>query len=93
MQVIILVISKTLEILLYKEVKHNGTNTEYITTNTELVFVTEQALMEIGSITNISVKEVGQNWELGTGWSIGKIMLLLPMVLLIVDFIKMPLQQ
>ena len=25
----------------------------------------------IGSITNISVKEVGQNWSLGTGWSIG----------------------
>ena len=24
-----------------------------------------------GSITNISVKEVGQNWTLGTGWSIG----------------------
>ena len=25
----------------------------------------------IGSITNISVKEVGQDWTLGTGWSIG----------------------
>ena len=25
----------------------------------------------IGSITNISVKEVGQNWTLGTGWEIG----------------------
>jgi len=25
----------------------------------------------VGSITNISVKEVGQNWTLGTGWSIG----------------------
>jgi hypothetical protein len=25
----------------------------------------------IGSVTNISVKEVGQNWNLGTGWSIG----------------------
>ena len=25
-----------------------------------------------GSITNISVKEVGQNWTLGTGWSIGE---------------------
>ena len=25
-----------------------------------------------GSITNISVKEVGQNWALGTGWSIGE---------------------
>jgi len=25
----------------------------------------------IGSVTNISVKEVGQNWTLGTGWSIG----------------------
>jgi len=24
-----------------------------------------------GSITNISVKEVGQNWDLGSGWSIG----------------------
>ena len=26
----------------------------------------------IGSITNISVKEVGQDWDLGTGWSIGE---------------------
>ena len=25
-----------------------------------------------GSITNISVKEVGQNWNLGAGWSIGE---------------------
>ena len=25
----------------------------------------------VGSITNISVKEVGQNWTLGTGWEIG----------------------
>ena len=24
------------------------------------------------SVTNISVKEVGQNWDLGTGWSIGE---------------------
>jgi hypothetical protein len=26
----------------------------------------------IGSITNVSVKEVGQDWTLGTGWSIGE---------------------
>ena len=25
----------------------------------------------IGSIDNVSVKEVGQDWNLGTGWSIG----------------------
>jgi len=25
----------------------------------------------IGSVTNVSVKEVGQDWSLGTGWSIG----------------------
>ena len=25
----------------------------------------------IGSIDNVSVKEVGQDWSLGTGWSIG----------------------
>ena len=50
-----------------------GVHTLYLeatSTSTDLVFVTEAAGFN-GSITNISVKEVGQNWDLGTGWSIG----------------------
>ena len=47
----------------------NGTYTDYI-----VVASSKFALQGInnfnGSITNISVKEVGQDWTLGTGWSI-----------------------
>ena len=49
----------------------NGIYTEYITlTNNQSIlrFVGSGIL----SITNISVKEVGQDWTLGTGWSIGE---------------------
>ena len=48
----------------------NGTYTDYIVSGG-----TQFALQGLstfnGSITNISVKEVGQNWDFGTGWSIG----------------------
>ena len=37
--------------------------------STTEVFI--QSLSFIGSIDSISVKEVGQNWDLDTGWSIG----------------------
>ena len=47
----------------------NGTYTDYI-----VVASSKFALQGInnfnGSITNISVKEVGQDWSIGTGWSI-----------------------
>ena len=48
----------------------NGTYTEYIKlTNTQSVF--RFIGSGVLSITNISVKEVGQNWDLQTGWQIG----------------------
>ena len=48
----------------------NGTYTEYIKlTNTQSVF--RFIGSGVLSITNISVKEVGQNWDFGTGWEIG----------------------
>jgi len=47
----------------------NGTYTDYI-----VVASSKFALQGInnfnGSITNISVKEVGQDWSIGTGWSV-----------------------
>jgi len=51
----------------------NGTYTFYITvpSGNILYFQEDFSSGFIGSITNISVKEVGQNWTLGTGWSIG----------------------
>ena len=53
----------------------NGTYTEYLSgmTNTSLSLTANVDF--IGSIDNVSVKEVGQNWTFGTGWSIndGKI--------------------
>ena len=47
--------------------------TEYIspTSNRTVFAIRSNDGSGIGSITNISVKEVGQNWELTTGWSIG----------------------
>ena len=52
-------------------VNADGTYTEYmVATSTESVRVQANSNF-YGSITNISVKEVGQNWELGDGWSIG----------------------
>jgi len=47
----------------------DGVYTEYFTaTSSEIRF---RGSNFNGSITNISVKEVGQNWTLGTGWEIG----------------------
>ena len=48
-----------------------GTHTAYFTSlnQTELRLYSENF---IGSIDNVSVREVGQDWNLGTGWSIGE---------------------
>ena len=35
-------------------------------------FIIDGASSFTGSIDNVSVKEVGQDWDLGTGWSIGE---------------------
>ena len=48
----------------------NGTYTTYISSLTDLRFVFYSTSFN-GSITNISVKEVGQNWVLGSFTSIG----------------------
>jgi hypothetical protein len=48
-----------------------GTYTEYITTTNDDFYIRTLGTTS-GSITNISVKEVGQNWQLGSGWSIGE---------------------
>ena len=49
----------------------DGTYTEYITAlgDDEVYFDGISAFT--GSIDNVSVREVGQNWNLGSGWSIG----------------------
>ena len=47
----------------------NGIHTIYSSEGSTSLIL--RSLSFIGSITNISVKEVGQNWILGTGWSIG----------------------
>jgi len=52
----------------------NGTHTihlEQTTTNDAFRIYSNSSGVFNGSITNISVKEVGQNWTLETGWSIG----------------------
>ena len=52
-------------------VNADGSYTEYmVATNTETCRIQARNNF-IGSITNISVKEVGQNWEFGDGWSVG----------------------
>ena len=48
-----------------------GTKTEYFTATFDDLFL-EPTTDADCSITNISVKEVGQNWDFGTGWSIGE---------------------
>ena len=48
-----------------------GTYTEYITTISDDFFIRTLGTTS-GSIDNVSVKEVGQDWILGTGWSIGE---------------------
>ena len=49
----------------------NGTYTDYITSNGNFLRLMGNGAFN-GSVTNISVKEVGQNWTLGSGWSIGE---------------------
>jgi hypothetical protein len=51
----------------------SGNHTTYITavsTNNRFTITANPDF--VGSIDNVSVKEVGQDWTLGTGWSIGK---------------------
>ena len=49
----------------------NGTYTEYLTKTSVSTSFGFKSISFIGSIDNVSVKEVGQDWTLGTGWSIG----------------------
>ena len=48
----------------------NGLNTFYLEAVGTVIEIRNHVDF-IGSITNISVKEVGQNWVLGSGWEIG----------------------
>jgi len=50
----------------------NGVYTNYLTATGVNLKFSSLANNFNGSITNISVKEVGQNWELGAGFSIGE---------------------
>ena len=56
-----------------QQVNGDGVKTEYIvcndSSNNNFQFFNSPDF--IGSIDNVSVKEVGQDWDLGTGWSIG----------------------
>ena len=56
------------------EVSGNGTYTDYVVSNTGqlLYFQSDQILGFTGSIDNCSVREVGQDWTLGSGWSIAE---------------------
>ena len=47
----------------------NGTFVEYITPTSDNFYLRASYSFE-GSISNISVKEVGQDWTFGTGWSV-----------------------
>ena len=49
-----------------------GTHTVYFTADNSSFFVYRNSGVTDVTITNISVKEVGQDWDLGTGWSIGE---------------------
>ena len=50
----------------------DGTYTEYLTKSSTSTSFGFKSASFIGSIDNVSVKEVGQDWTLGTGWSIGE---------------------
>jgi hypothetical protein len=51
----------------------NGTYTEYFTHDSNTVALRFRASSTFeGSVTNISVKEVGMDWDLGSGWSIAE---------------------
>lgn len=49
----------------------NGTYTEYLSGMSNKALSLTANVDFIGSIDNVSVKEVGQNWTFGTGWSMG----------------------
>ena len=53
------------------EINADGTYTDYISALSQGYSFRTQGSGFIGSITNISVKEVGQDWVVGSGWSIG----------------------
>ena len=55
------------------EISSNGTFTTYRVVNGSSQFRVQADLNFIGSITNISVKEVGQDWSLGDGWTISNL--------------------
>ena len=48
----------------------NGVYTDYLTSNGDKVYLMGFGAFN-GSVTNISVKEVGQNWNFDANWSIG----------------------
>jgi len=50
----------------------DGTYTDYLTSAAPAYSFRTQGSGFNGSITNISVKEVGQDWTFGSGWSIGE---------------------
>jgi hypothetical protein len=50
----------------------NGVYSFYITATAVDALATSASGLFNGSVTNISVKEVGQNWDLQTGWSIAE---------------------
>jgi hypothetical protein len=51
-------------------VSSNGTFTQYIVATSSAIGEELKAVNFIGSIDNVSVKEVGQNWSLEGGWSV-----------------------
>ena len=50
----------------------NGTYTMYSKSGLNPLLYFQPVSNFIGSINNVSVREVGQDWTLGTGWSIGE---------------------
>ena len=55
----------------YYDVSDLGFNEFYVTTSSTSQILFAGNADFIGSIDNVSVKEVGQNWTFGTGWSMG----------------------
>ncbi len=57
-------------------ISSNGLVTEYLTvsnaSSNTFVYLETRGSGFTGSIDNVSVKEVGQDWDLGTGWIIGE---------------------
>ena len=57
----------------FENINANGTYVAYSGLSTGDNFITFRADADfIGSIDNVSVREVAQNWTLGTGWSIAE---------------------